>query len=328
MSKRWVRGFTLVELLVVIAIIGTLVALLLPAVQRARESSRRASCLNNLRQLALATMEFDDRYRRFPGLFDELPIQQRSSGSSERFSTWAVLLLPDLEREAIFNQYAKGNRPLPDIYIEPFLCPSDAVKPRSGSVLSYVANGGKAGSSGGDRPSNGPFMNRALNPKAAVMEGHWRDGKEYTFAYTENKDAMNYDIIGWSGFAANPNDTNADPIDRNIVSSGSDRVWSPVFLWQTAPTIASHINGPIESCNPSDVPPCLPEAETGRYKGSNCTVECRSVCSLRQRPRAVLAGEHRLQRVPRTDDALRQGIRFAAPEFHCRRSTVSVVARC
>jgi len=62
-------------MLVVIAIIGTLVALLLPAVQRARESSRRSSCLNNLHQLAIATTEFEERYRRYPGLFDEMPVQ-------------------------------------------------------------------------------------------------------------------------------------------------------------------------------------------------------------------------------------------------------------
>ena len=53
-----------------IAIIGTLVALLLPAVQKARESSRRSSCLNNLRQLALATLQFEERLHRIPGLFE------------------------------------------------------------------------------------------------------------------------------------------------------------------------------------------------------------------------------------------------------------------
>src|SRR2546423_8705130 len=60
------RGFTLVELLVVIAIIGVLVALLLPAVQSARESSRRTACMNNLKQIGLANQNFYDVFNRFP----------------------------------------------------------------------------------------------------------------------------------------------------------------------------------------------------------------------------------------------------------------------
>ena len=142
MRQRWVRAFTVVELLVVIAIIGCLMALLLPAVQRARESSRRSNCLSNIRQLALAALQYEVRSRRYPPVIDQLPVPQQDSAATERYTTWAVILLPDMGRQGIFDKYALGHVPLPSYYIETYLCPSDGTKSRSGTVLSYVANAG------------------------------------------------------------------------------------------------------------------------------------------------------------------------------------------
>ena len=132
MRPTRVRGFTLVELLVVIAIIGTLVALMLPAVQKARESSRRSSCLNNLRQLALATMQFEERLRRIPGLFENID----TAAASNRVpaipnTTWAVLLLPDLERQDVFDNNATGML-MPGLTSKSIVCPSDADKTEPG----------------------------------------------------------------------------------------------------------------------------------------------------------------------------------------------------
>src|SRR5262245_38816439 len=89
LSRRPRRGFTLVELLVVIAIIGVLVALLLPAVQAAREAARRSQCQNNLRQIGLATQNFHDTNNYLPPL--------RIAGAEGWASYW-VLIMPYIEQ--------------------------------------------------------------------------------------------------------------------------------------------------------------------------------------------------------------------------------------
>ena len=95
--RKSVRGFTLVELLVVIAIIGVLVGLLLPAVQAAREAARRSQCKNNLKQLALATMNFEQAKQRLPiGVASHLPTTEDAWG-------WGAFLLPFIEQETLHN---------------------------------------------------------------------------------------------------------------------------------------------------------------------------------------------------------------------------------
>jgi len=161
------HGFTLVELLVVIAIIGTLVGLLLPAVQAAREASRLSQCSNNMKQLALGLQNYHDANRALPPsqMDDRVDAQGRLGWS------WIFLTLPFIEQPELYNvcnvwcTNASDKKPnkldaatgaLTRAPISPFICPTDTVavlapeqkwnstKPDTlkSSKTNYVANGG------------------------------------------------------------------------------------------------------------------------------------------------------------------------------------------
>jgi prepilin-type N-terminal cleavage/methylation domain-containing protein len=123
-GTRLRAGFTLIELLVVIAIIGILVALLLPAIQAARESARRCQCQSNLKQIGLATLNFHDVQRHLP------PPKAGTTNYSEMGSTF-VLLLPYVEESNLFAEfdmtktvYDPINLPISGRSVNIFSCPS------------------------------------------------------------------------------------------------------------------------------------------------------------------------------------------------------------
>ena len=145
------RGFTLVELLVVIAIIATLIGLLLPAVQTAREAARRSSCSNKLKQLSLAVLTYHDAKKRFPYGVSQWgeggaanTCDKQGSGCTGR--GWILETLPFMEQTGLFNQLAasaKGNlydnrglklvQPLLNTPLSMLACPTDpdALQPRT-----------------------------------------------------------------------------------------------------------------------------------------------------------------------------------------------------
>lgn len=143
------RAFTLVELLVVIAIIGILVALLLPAVQKAREAARRTACQNNLKQIGLAIANHESAMRFFPP-------GQKWSGPRDSDATrdyaWSAFLLPYIEEGALYNSIdldrsylESSNLPAASQVVSIYLCPSTANrdKQRTGDViLDYEGNVG------------------------------------------------------------------------------------------------------------------------------------------------------------------------------------------
>lgn len=129
-SHAWKRGMTLVELLIVIAIIGVLIALLLPAVQMARESARKQACGNNLKQLGLALQNYVAAKKVYPaGYVSKLRPNGDDAGPGW---AWGVELLPYLEQQALYGQ-VDFDAPVESLAAERvrmrslpvFICPSD-----------------------------------------------------------------------------------------------------------------------------------------------------------------------------------------------------------
>lgn len=171
------RAFTLVELLVVIAIIGVLVALLLPAVQMARESARRTQCSNHLKQLGLAAQNFTDAR----GWLPPTRVSNDGTNASMNWLTWAVILLPYVEQQNYFTQwdmtkaYEQHNAQITRQAVNVYFCPSRR-KPTaaysndnpSGGLSDFAACGGRG-------PNDGVNASGELNQYAhgAMVCARW-----------------------------------------------------------------------------------------------------------------------------------------------------------
>jgi len=147
--KRF-RGFTLVELLVVIAIIGILIALLLPAVQAAREAARRSQCTNNMKQIGLGLHNYHDRSKTLP-----YTSTFQNAGGNPTNHTWTEFILPFVEQQALYaqldfrfhNTVAPNLAALSNKRLTFQECPSDPYAPLMQTKWATNFNGWSTGSS-------------------------------------------------------------------------------------------------------------------------------------------------------------------------------------
>lgn len=201
--RRFRRAFTLVELLVVIAIIGTLVALLLPAIQAAREAARRSSCTNNLRQLGVGLLSYHDALTVFPpGTLD----RKTSRNPQGKQLSWNVLLLPFVEEKNLYGRFdlskgysASQNRLAAGTRVSVYECPSTALLAAdrvgmttgdinrngmwdAGDDLAFTDYGGNFGFSG----LNKPYMSGVLLYETPVPISKITDGTSHTIIVAED----------------------------------------------------------------------------------------------------------------------------------------------
>ena len=240
-TSRSRRAFTLVELLVVIAIIGVLVALLLPAVQAAREAARRASCTNNLKQLGLAILNYESAY----GI---LPVAPLGDLVDDHETPLMIQIIPYMEGSAIRDLYSFGEKPTAPENIILFQNPEQMLQCPSDSPDVFLKEGDGDGDHKGNygwnwgtnlygenkidkigapnKPQHGPFT-----PRVKVELQQITDGLSNTVAMTEMLQA--------------PSFPKGDPGDGNRDTRG--RVWvNTPFTNQISSIIPPNSNHPTD----------------------------------------------------------------------------------
>lgn len=202
---RFSKGFTLVELLVVIAIIGVLIALLLPAVQAAREAARRMQCSNQLKQIGLAVHNYHDAYNSMPAGQSILVGKNGTAAKTCRYYSTLLMISPYLEQQAVYDQATAGMKNATDTYagddpssggpwsakITALLCPSDGNTKLGDGRTSYaVCVGDWADRNVSNTPSSG--AGKHPNDRGAfALANQWKgfeglaDGTSNTIIFGE-----------------------------------------------------------------------------------------------------------------------------------------------
>ncbi|WZO98858.1 DUF1559 domain-containing protein [Isosphaeraceae bacterium EP7] len=257
------RGFTLIELLVVISIIAVLIALLLPAVQSAREAARRMQCTNNLKQLGLALHNYNTAVGAFP------PGIVTSADYPTTLGSWTVwspqsMLLPYLEQTPLYNAANFSwaccfDGPIPDavnstVYltrIGPFLCPTDAYAGIE-HINSYVGSlGSSTRSYPADGMTNGIFQVYDSNKRSSsVTLAQVTDGSSNTIAFSEALVGTfgklnNYAGNGMTGVS--PYDGKGDFLDPRMNIPGVMQALADCNAWWNSTSVTSTC--PTGNCN-------------------------------------------------------------------------------
>ena len=243
--RKTVRAFTLVELLVVIAIIGILVALLLPAVQAARESARRMSCGNNLKQIGLALQNYESAYGAFPASAC-LPPNRIGDDWSAQARILPFVEQGDLYNEVDFNRGYAATPQIKALRIPTYLCPTevnDRVRQDSAGnpvhyPLNYAVNMGVwfVYSPNSNRGGNGAFSPNTFHGFESFTDGTSNticaaEVKAYTAYYRDSASVPNgipvdaTILCGAGSFKSNSGHT--EWVDGRVHQTGYTAVFTP-----------------------------------------------------------------------------------------------------